>query len=378
MEYTGAGIVTFRVKYDGEEIEDYHNSRGEISDRDRVIRDLMPNTVCACALTRRGQATCLREDIVRRMAKRISAGVSEYTDIEEVMRALMKKTGCTDEKCVLMAAQKIGLLSANEAGIEEQLAFKQEGPTDASLFSDRVIQAQLYAWMYQFRNFWAYNFNMLDYSDKCLREGRVLRKPDTLATVAWTDLYKGKCPVPVGLHPTPAAQQMLAAKCAGVRCGACVINSDTYDGHGKHWMALFVDARDTSETPRWTVEFFNSAAIRPETAWLEWMAKTKLELQKCNPRARVETVCVCRIWHQHSKSECGPYSIFYVWARLNDIPAKYFMEHVVPDQMMFEFRQHLFNTNQVNEKFDFAQFSQRVKIRWDTEDIAKDKKRTNI
>lgn len=376
MEYTGAGIITtFKIKYDGAEIADYHNEHGSVV-RDRALDSVLPGEICSCALGRKG-ATCMREKTIKLIAQHLDVPLSDAP--VGVMRALMKKTGCTDEKCVLSAAREMKALSAEEAGIEEQIAFKQAGPTDTTLFNDGVIQAQLYAWMFQFRDFWAYNFNMLDYARASLRNGRVMQKPDTLATTNWEDLFAGRVPMPVGMRGTPAQQVMLAAKRKGVRCGACVINSDTYDGNGKHWMALFVDARATGASPCWTIEFFNSAAVRPESEWLEWMVKTKRELQKCNPSARIETICACKVWHQHSRSECGPYSIFYVWARLNGISPQYFMESVVPDQMMFEFRQHLFGIPASStERFDFAQFAKQARIKWDTEDISGNKRRDNI
>ena len=395
MEYTGAGIITtFKIKYDGAEIEDYHNAHINIP-RDMTIGQLMPQEICECSLARRNASTCIRPMIVEKIAKKLGIATEQIRNTEEIMRSLMRKTGCTSEKCVLTAAKNMSALSLAEAGIEEQIAFKQSGPLDASLFNDSVIQAQIYAWMYNFRDFWAYNFNMLNYAEKSLRHGQVMDEPDTLATIHWTDLYAGRVPMPVGMKMTPAAQSMIKMKEKGIRRSGCVINSDTYDGNGKHWMALFVDA-SAPEGP-WTIEFFNSAAVRPESEWLEWMARTRLELQKCAaseatpPRKiEVETLCICKIWHQHSKSECGPYSLFYIWARLNGIPAKYFMENVVPDQIMFEFRQHLFNSEKIDprggssdlpkigETFDFSRFAQGVKIRWDTEDIAGNKKRTNI
>ena len=372
MEYTGAGIITtFKIKYDGAEIYDYHNKHTNVA-RDNVIGSLMPESMCACALSRRGKKTCLRENTMMLIAKHLDVASASGASSEDVMRELMRKTHCTDEKCVLAAARNMHILSAAEAGIEEQIVFKRDGPIDTSLFNDSVIQSQLYSWMYQFRDFWAYNFNMLDYAEMSMRHGHVAKTPDTLATINWEDMFAGRISDPVGMQITPAARAMLDYKKKnGIRCSSCIINSDIYNGPGKHWMALFVDARDNSATPHWTIEFFNSAAVRPESEWLEWMVKTKSELHHVNPSANIEIVCVCKIWHQHSRSECGPYSMFYTWARLNGIPANYFLENVVPDQMMFEFRHHLFNNDSVTpgEKFDFAQFAKKVRVKWDSENI---------
>lgn len=380
MEYTGAGIITtFKIKYDGAEISDYHNNHAEVA-RDATVASLLPEEICPCALNRAREPTCLRPEILIRVAKKLGIPTEQTHRIEELMHSLLQKTHCNNEKCVLDVAQKLAVISVEEAGIEEQIAFKQNGPIDAALLNDSVIQAQLYAWMYQFRDLWAYNFNMLNYTEKSLRHGHVVNEPDTLATIKWIDLYAGRIPHPVGMRPTAAAQKMLAEKARGVRRSCCIVNSDSYDGNGKHWMALFVDASAPPGDPShpWTIEFFNSAAVRPESEWLEWMARTRLELQKCATNAKIAMVYVCKVWHQHSKSECGVYSLFYIWARLNGIPAQYFLDNVVPDQIMFEFRQHLFNTSDIGTPFDFTKFAGQVKIRWDSEDISGNKKRTNI
>jgi hypothetical protein len=222
--------------------------------------------------------------------------------------------------------------------------------------------------MYQFPQFWAYNFHMLNWREKCIREGSVRAHPDTFATINWAQLYAGEIPNPVGMEMTTAANQMIAQKRAtGIRCSAVVVNGDYYDGAGKHWMAIFVDARATGDAPEWTIEFFNSAAIHPESEWIDWMAKTYRELQSANPRARVRRIWVDRLWHQHTKSECGPYSLFYIWARLNDVPAQYFIDNVVPDQIVLEFRQHLFGEEAVGKPFNFAEYAKRVHVRWDSE-----------
>lgn len=368
MSFTGARkIPTFETKYQGARILDYHNHHRDMP-RDGVIASIMPQEVCSCSLARRGQPTCVREKTIERIADRLN--IPRDVHVLEVMRMLMSQTKCTSEKCVIETAKKMHILSAAEAGIEEQIAFKQTGPTDISLFSDGVIHALIYAWMYQFHDFWAYNFNMLDYAQKSLRDGRVLRTPDTLASVSWADLYHGVIPTPVGMHDTPASRAMLKVKRQGIRCSTCIINSDVYDGKGKHWMALFVDARDQSAEPHWTIEFFNSAAIRPESEWLEWMVKTKLELEHINPRAHVELLFVCCVWHQHSRTECGPYSTFYTWARLNGVPAQYFIKNAVPDQYVMEFRQHVFENSiaKPGEKFAFEDFAKKVRVKWDSEE----------
>lgn len=379
MSISGAGVLqTFRVKYHGADIIDYRNPHTNV-DRDQVVDALMPREVCACAIGRAiGDASarhCMRPETVAKIAQGYGLrGV--HDDSFDTLRALMTRTECTDEKCVLDRAARERAISLEDAGIEEQIAFKRAGPTDTTLFNDSVIHAQMFAWMYRFAPFWAYNFNMLDYATSSMRNGRVVRKPDSLATVSWRDLYEGRARLPSGMNESASARAMIESKRAhGVRCTGCIINSDVYDGNGKHWMALFADARDEGtddRAPSWTIEFFNSAAVRPESEWLIWMAKTKRDMLEINPRAKVSYVYVCKLWHQHSTSECGPYSLFYVWARLNGVSPQYFLETPVPDQLMFEFRQHLFalDTDEgCARAFDFQEYKKRARIKWDTEKI---------
>ena len=400
MSISGAGVLpTFRVKYEGADIIDYRNPHTSVS-RDKVVDSLLPREVCACAIGRAIDARdgtvmrhCMRPETIAKIAQGYGHGHDHdhdhshdhshdhdhgHDDSFETLRTLMARTHCTDEKCVLDTAAREHAISLEDAGIEEQIAFKRAGPTDTSLFNDSVIHAQMFAWMYQFAPFWAYNFNMLDYATSSMRNGRVVRKPDTLATVNWRDLYEGRAQLPPGISDDAAqsaASAMIKSKRAnGVRCTGCIINGDVYDGNGKHWMALFADARDEGtrdRAPSWTIEFFNSAAVRPESEWLVWMAKTKREMLEINPRAQVSYVYVCKLWHQHSTSECGPYSLFYVWARLNGVSPQYFLENPVPDQIMFEFRQHLFARDDTGgaRAFNFQEYKSRVRIKWDAEKI---------
>jgi hypothetical protein len=76
---------------------------------------------------------------------------------------------------------------------------------------------------------------------------------------------------------------------------------------------------------------------------------------------------VSSIRHQHTRSECGVYSLFYIWSRLNGTPVSYFQNTPVPDNVMFEFRQHLFSGREYvsDNAFDFEKFKSGVQIEWE-------------
>jgi hypothetical protein len=206
---------------------------------------------------------------------------------EQIIENAKKYTKCEDERCVLNSRllshdyETIKLINNNL-----KTNFKIDGPTDVSLLSNYNIDKTLQQWATHFKDFFAYNFNMVDYE----------RQGDTLHTIDIMDLYD-----------------------RGYRTCACVINSDVYSGRGKHWMALFVDMRNLSQ---WTVEFFNSSGNRPVESFARWLTKTKNRLEdiieKHNLKnIKVDIIKVTGIMHQYSKTECGVYSLYYIWARLN-------------------------------------------------------------
>jgi hypothetical protein len=112
-------------------------------------------------------------------------------------------------------------------------------------------------------------------------------------------------------------------------------------------MALFFDARGDN----WSVEFFNSGGSAPDPRFINWILKTAANMKEVAKELNVKsgrgitvtTKHSSSIRHQHSKTECGLYSLFYIYARLCGVPYTYFNTHAIPDQHMYELRQHLFN-----------------------------------
>jgi hypothetical protein len=141
-------------------------------------------------------------------------------------------------------------------------------------------------------------------------------------------------------------------------------------------MALFADARGDTE---WTVEFFNSSGNAPAPEWINWLEKTKnlmegivtqVSAQTAGQSVTSPTVRIVRastMRHQQSRSECGLYSLFYIWARLHKVPTSYFMKNLIPDSLMFEFRQHLFEdpSRKTMRRFNWEEYKNTVKIKWE-------------
>ena len=297
------------------------------------ISQLIPEHISECAiyLKKAVDEPCMSNEMVTAVAA--THGVSGSPS--EILKSAQSATGCDSERCVL------NKLNTDASRREIMITLKIEGPTDAKLLSNINIDAILEQWTRKFHDFHPYNFNMLNYASYSFRQGEVVNRPDTLATMLFSDLYE-----------------------SGKRIAACVINSDKYQGGGKHWMALFVDARSANAT----VEFFNSSGRAPAPEWISWIVKTQSGLEQLGLNAKI--VKSTSIKHQNSRSECGLYSLFYIYARLNNIPYEFFLTHPVDDKHMFEFRQHLFHSGDEKEwnegkKFNWNLFQKKVKLEWE-------------
>ena len=309
-----------------------------------MSHDNIPSVVSDCSLifqennngaSNELKSTCLSSATLTVVSK--SLGTTKSID------DIKNKTNCPDDKCIIQVATSRNLIDKATAN-REIANLKIEGPTDNKLLSNINIDSILHQWQTKFTDFYAYNFNMLNYMDYSFRNGRTVEEPDTLATVSWNSLK-------------------LKYKCAG-----CVINSDVYQGGGKHWMALFADWRDPAH---YTIEFFNSSGYAPAPEWVAWMEKIKSAMEITDKTARIECIRVSQIRHQKSKSECGLYSLYYIWSRLNGKTPDFFKNNKIEDKLMFEFRQHLFtgghsgNKGVVNGKFDWQKFTSQVDVKWE-------------
>jgi hypothetical protein len=376
----------------------YKNDRKSVP-KDEIISSLIPEYVSECAMYLQvapGEP-CSSGEMIDAIAG--SFGIPNSAP-RDVIAAAKQKTGCETERCVLESIatgtaargetsaagaapgrdgalrgvisgeSAIGSALQAAAKAEIETRFKLVGPNGTELLSNFDIDGTLRQWTAKFRDFYPYNFNMRNYLEYSIEDGRVVRRPDSLATVSFEDLYA-----------------------RGYRCGACVINTDVYQGRGKHWMALFFDARGDRE---WSVEFFNSGGNGPGPEWINWLLKTRDQMlavaKSLKVRARanalrpadardvgnpaaipeVKVIRSSSIRHQHSKTECGLYSVFYIYARLSGVPYGYFHSTPIPDQLMFELRQHLFYDEKrkshpgvENFRFDFDKFANQIRIEWE-------------
>lgn len=299
---------------------------------------IIPPVISECALTnpRDGvKAPCASDEAIATMKDMLGGQVRPGASKKEILESVKKKLDVKDERSVVMSNEFVQRMGRDKAARELKKNFKVAGPTDVSLLNNFNIDETLQQWAHAHPDFFAYNFNMRDYESH----------GDTLYTVDVADLYR-----------------------EGYRAAACVINSDVYAGRGKHWMALFMDAR---RDDRWTVEFFNSSGNPPVVEFCNWLIKTKHQLQKVAREKgitpRIDVIRTSTICHQKSRTECGVYSLYYIYSRLKGIDWEYFAKHPISDTVMFEFRHHLFwdKRRPSPTAFNYENYKKNTKILWE-------------
>jgi hypothetical protein len=240
----------------------------------------------------------------------------------EVVRRAAAALSCRTESCVLAAPPVRAFAEGAGKGglLREELAmnFKPRGPREGTaLLSNHDIDATLSRWKKAFPDFHHCPFAMMDFVRT--------REPFEV------------CDLGALLGPGGPA-----------RTFACVVNTDVSTGPGKHWVAVFVDARPPAPAP-WSVEYFNSAGNPPPRAMAAWMERRRAELEAARARAGapgpVQAAPVTSVAHQKSQTECGNYALYYIRRRLEGAPYSAFEGRAVPDAAMEEFRQHLFRSH---------------------------------
>lgn len=315
---------------------------GDLEFKDDTTLRLVPESVSECSLVHKKNngetiaGTCLSKKAVKWLGTK--AGMDISVPDEQVLKEIKQRYSASADKDLLQYLPE-------DLMKEQTMNFKISGPEGVQLLSNYDIDQILEQWTIAFPDFWAYNFNMLDYTQHSFRNGRVQSEPDTLATVNIVDLFK-------------------KYKCCG-----CVINSDIYSGAGKHWMALFADNR--TENP--TVEFFNSSGRSPAPEWLSWLNRAARAIDEVNKTNKNTTKNKAQIKYgnmvqQYSMTECGLYSLFYIWGRLNGIPPEYFMTKSIRDELMFEFRAHLYEgyLERGRSHWSYDIFKKSTKVKWDS------------
>jgi hypothetical protein len=245
----------------------------------------------------------------------------------QTIRAAAAKLDCKSESCVLGRLEKLIVARGkkDEKLLRDSLAkhFKGAGPRETlELTSNFDLDGTLSRWALEFPTFFPYPYAMMDFASE----------RSALARWSVADVLAGE---KTGGRPMETA--------------GCILNTDVSSGRGKHWVCVFVDARNgrgKSESNPVSVEYFNSAGNPPPREVTRWMEGTRDALVQAR-NCHITTCVVTSVKHQRSDTECGLYALFYIRARLEGRPVSAFEGKRIPDGDMTAFRRHVFRRHAV-------------------------------
>lgn len=288
----------------------------------------IPNRVSECALDVPG-TICSTKEAIHEMKKHlISTSASNDAERNNIMvvsaknivDTIKKSLNCSTEKCVLLNMSKT--IDENKKHVLKNSLdrIKPNGPANSTkLLNNENIDNVLKKLSKLHNGFYHMNFQMIDFAgEKIGNDWKIIK----------------------GIKITPTALGKLDMTTdvinKGFKTFGVVMNTDVRTNGGIHWFALFCDFR----THPFTIEYFNSSGNKPVKQIQDWLIKTELNITKHDNKAKV--IILSGVAHQKSQTECGLYSLYFIWNRLNGIPALNFQEKKIADSKMTEFRKHCF------------------------------------
>lgn len=117
-----------------------------------------------------------------------------------------------------------------------------------------------------------------------------------------------------------------------------IFNLDTHDQPGSHWVSLFINIKK-----KW-IFYFNSTGEPAEKEIKAFVNRVIEEGAQMNPPINFKFSENSPFVHQHSDTECGMYSLYFILQMLKDTKSpNYFRTHRITDKQMEKYRKIYFN-----------------------------------
>ena len=289
-----------------------------------------------CSIVSEGDGkVCSSKETLAQIKAGLPGASGNLKDAEGIIKEAGKLSGCPDEKCVLEGLAKKGDKNAQK---DLDTAFKVSGPRDTTWLSNFEIDDVLKQWAGTEKagrkKLKHQGFVMCDFASNN-------------STFAHMDLKRDVVD-------------------AGYGCMACVVNTDLYRNGGEHWMAIFFDC---SGPGGFSIELFDSIGKGVDKCKNSFQGWVNEQAQKLTDQGHKTTpVVINKLEHQRSRSECGVYSLLYIWLRMHGLPYTFFIENALTDYMCFYFRQLLFEGGEeflVNGNFDLNKYMKSCNVEWE-------------
>lgn len=322
--------------------EDHTEKHGGLTDQDMMlseydnlisitgsedIMELIPE--CECAFKIDGPVCFSRKFV---------GHFGDVNNPKQVVDQLMKKYHVKSQYELLEKPEIVSKVGRDIIESEKD-NFKIEGPWNSDeLINDKNITGLMNQWHEQFPFFYPMPFEMIDFESE--KDNPYV--PTYLAKTDFVGLVK-----------------------QGYTVFGLVINTDVWKNQGKHWFALVIDLRNfldsleklkagtinQSQVIPIQIEYFNSSGRDPKYQIHIKMLKILHEfsdyfrhldpLYMSIPKiADVRMISELEI--QKSHTECGVFSLIYIYSRLKNKPQNWFLDKGVKDKHMLAFRKRLF------------------------------------
>ncbi|MEO0236784.1 MAG: Ulp1 family isopeptidase [candidate division WOR-3 bacterium] len=115
-----------------------------------------------------------------------------------------------------------------------------------------------------------------------------------------------------------------------------VFNLDPHDQRGSHWVSMFLSL----SSPHIFIGFFDSYGTPPPIQIVKLIRRLKKQIKNC---FNVDIPYKCNtIQHQHKNSECGVYSMYFIYRCLMGDSFETITENIILDDAINRFRHFFF------------------------------------
>jgi hypothetical protein len=287
---------------------------------------------CECALHVEpiDNCICMSHETLNSIKKGLNVNLHSNIDSLEKIKTKLDLISSPESKILEhpIIHKIIGPDIANKELVEN---FKPIGPWDEVPLNNFEVDSVLDQWKLKWDNYINLHFNMIDFANHngsmTIPISDLIEKKITKFQQKWED-------TPINLCTVSSTNPKYIS---------CVLNSGKYGSGGKHWTAIFINIAGLE----WTLEFFNSSGNPPYPEVEAWWGKNKVQLEKYieknNLPNKVKCVKVSDIMHQRASTTCGPYSLYYIWSRLNGVDYLQFKHTEITDDIVQNFtRTHLY------------------------------------
>lgn len=115
-----------------------------------------------------------------------------------------------------------------------------------------------------------------------------------------------------------------------------VFNLDPHDRRGSHWVSMFLNLTQ----PEYFIGFFDSYGSPPPKQIVKLIQRLRDQVHNClgvNLKYKCNT-----IQHQHQSTECGVYSLYFIYRCLQGHSFELITENIILDNDINKFRQFFF------------------------------------